>query len=79
VPQAQVPRSELAGSGQVRAGTRAHEQPELAGQPPPGPLAACPRLVGAGGQVGEPGGHQRVVRQRGLGGRAAGRAIVGCG
>jgi hypothetical protein len=40
-------------------------------------------VVGAGGQVGEPGGHHRVVRQRGPdrppGGRAVSRAIVGCG
>jgi hypothetical protein len=47
-----------------------------------GPLAGQP-VVGAGGQVGEPGCHQRVVRQHGPGrlpgGRAAGRAIVGCG
>ena len=39
--------------------------------------------VGAGGQVGEPGGHQRVVRQGGPGrlpgGRAAGGLIVGGG
>ena len=33
MPQARVPRSELAGSGQARAGTRPDEQPELAGQP----------------------------------------------
>src|SRR6266567_4168779 len=32
VPEVRVPRSQLAGGEQVRAGTRAHEQPELAGQ-----------------------------------------------
>src|SRR5208282_3874413 len=32
VPEARVPRSQLAGSDKVRAGARAHEQPELAGQ-----------------------------------------------
>src|SRR5712692_2857285 len=32
VPQAWVPCSQVAGGDQVRAGARAHEQPELAGQ-----------------------------------------------
>src|SRR5690348_18478170 len=32
VPQVRAPGPELAGGDQVRAGTRAHEQPELAGQ-----------------------------------------------
>jgi hypothetical protein len=32
MPQAWVPRSQLAGGEQVRAGTGAHKQPELAGQ-----------------------------------------------
>src|SRR5712692_7364582 len=32
VPQARLPRPQLAGGDQVRAGTGAHEQPELPGQ-----------------------------------------------
>jgi hypothetical protein len=32
VPEARVPRSQLAGGDKVRAGTRAYEQPKLAGQ-----------------------------------------------
>src|SRR5450755_3071702 len=32
VPKARVPCTELAGGGEVRTGTRTHEQPELAGQ-----------------------------------------------